>query len=105
MKAEAHIKKLLDEATTIALAELEKRVRTVLRAGAKGRNPARSFCMAMGAASFYDKDGEPLTADFDQKWRWADPTYNFLSEFDDALHLTGCPMRIDGPDEPVQEGW
>lgn len=105
MKAETRINQLLDEATAIALAELEKRVRTVLRAGAKGRNPARGFTMCMGTAFFWDKDRDPLDDRGYLKMAWADPTYNLLSEFDDALHLTGCPMRIEGPDEPVRKDW
>lgn len=100
MRAETVINKLLDEATAVALAELEKRVRTALRAGHKGRNPARSFLMGMGDASFYDKNNQPLLADFDQKWAWADPTYRFIQLFDDTLNLTGYEMQIVGPDAP-----
>lgn len=96
---------LLEEAFDIAIAEVEKRVRTALRNGHKGRNPARSFCMAIGSCSFYDRHGEPLTADFGQKWQWSDPTYNFIGKYDEVLHLTGWPMKIEGPDEPVIHNW
>lgn len=105
MKAETAVNNLLTIAKDLALVELEKRVRTVLRAGHKGRNPARSFSMGLGEATFFDKDGQPLWAEFNQTWVWAEPTYRLLELFDDTLGLTNQVMRIDGPDEPVTNKW
>lgn len=72
---------LLDEAYKLVRAELEKRVRAVLRRNRR----AKRFCMAMGSASFYDANG-PL---FEDQVPYAKPVWELLSEYDGQLYLTG----------------
>lgn len=88
---------LIEQATKDALRLIESEARRILRA----RNPARSFCMGMGTASFYDKDGNPMDDDHPA----FESFYAFLYEHNDTLRLTGWPMKIDGPDEPIITDW
>lgn len=88
---------LIEQATKDALRLIESEARRILRA----RNPARSFCMAMGIASFCDKDGHSLSDDHPA----VNSFYEFLYEHNSALRLTGWPMKIDGPDEPTITDW
>ncbi|MCM3352236.1 hypothetical protein M3616_24090, partial [Bacillus velezensis] len=88
---------LIEQATKDALRLIESEARRILRA----RNPARSFCMAMGIATFYDKDKRPLFDDHPA----LDSFYSFLYEHNSALRLTGWPMKIEGPDEPTLTDW
>jgi hypothetical protein len=92
-RVDAHIQAAIAE----VLAEIEKRARTVLR-----NNPAiDSFCMGMGRATFYRKDGEPIMDELS----CMRPLFALIEEYDDDLRLTGTPMKIDGPDEPVITDW
>jgi hypothetical protein len=95
--ASSRIDALIEQATKDALRLIESEVRRILRA----RNPARSFCMAMGIATFYDKDKVPLFDDHPALISF----YEFLYEYHTALRLTGWPMKIDGPDEPTVTDW
>lgn len=93
-----HVDALLDEANRLVRSELEKRVRAVLRRNRR----AKSFCMAMGSACFYDKAGSPL---FDDEVPYAKPVWNLLSEYDGELKLSGEPMKINNCDGPLIKDW
>lgn len=92
--------KLLDQAIELVVVELEKRVRTVLRRGGR----AKSFCMAMGSACFYDKDRSPIDEGYPYP-KWCAPVFELISEFDRYLYLTGIPLRIDGDGKPTRHNW
>ncbi len=86
MKPESKIHSLLVEAHSIAITEVERRARNILRK--HGR--CASFCMAMGTVSFYDRKGFPLYPDEPQ---YLLPLLNFIREFDSELKMTGTPLR------------
>lgn len=48
------------------------------------------FCMAMGSASFHDKNG-PMWDDL----KYLQPFYNYLYRYNDALKTTGDPVKIE----------
>lgn len=85
----------------LLLAEIERLAKAVI-----GSYPrAKSFCMAMGTASFHcewaETDGED-TYECDQYFDPHEIQNDFAIELDkllekwnDKFHLTGCPMRID----------
>lgn len=88
---------LFRQAEALALVHIEKLARAVMK-----RNPrCKRFCMGMGTASFYDKDGEPIWDDTP----YLRPFYRFLDEWDTHYRLTGTPMRIVGHDGVKQTDW
>lgn len=93
-----HVDALLAEANSLVRKELEKRVRAVLRRNRK----AKSFCMAMGSAAFYDSKGNSI---FDEDIPYAKPVWNLIDEYNDQLYLTGDPMRIESCDGPLIKDW
>ena len=95
------IDRFLAQAAKVGRDEVERMARAILA----GRNPAASFCMAMGAASFYDKEGEPLPRMGNETPRWLEPFERFIGEYDQALCLTGNPMRIESPEGPIITDW
>lgn len=97
MKAADMISLLLKDATDLALEEIERRARKIL----KGKNAAATFYMAMGTATFYARDGKHL----DPEVSYLVSFYEFLEEFDDILKLTGEPMRLLSADGPVATDW
>lgn len=93
------ISTMLDDAIKIALKEVERLARKTMK-----RNPSSitCFCMAMGTATFYGKDGpgideyQPELAEF----------YDFLDQHNRYLYLTGNSMKIDGKwDAPLKTDW
>jgi hypothetical protein len=96
-KVATAIDALLDQATRHALALIESEARRILRAN----NPAKSFCMAMGGASFYDASGNSLWDDHPAFKSF----YSFLNEYDRMLCLTGTPMKIKSADGPLITEW
>lgn len=106
--AESRLNCLEGQMHRIARAEVERLARQVLRNGLKGRNRAREFVMAMGSAFFVDRNGEVIdnyTSDGLRSAAFCKPLNEFLEQWDSMLHLTGAPMRIDHPDEPVRTDW
>lgn len=92
------VDELLDQAYKLVRQELEKRVRAVLRQNRR----AKSFCMAMGSASFNDRNGTPL---FEDEAPYAKPVWDLLDEYNDTFKLTGDPMRIEASAAPVVTDW
>lgn len=88
------------EATEVVIQEIEVRVRRIL--AKNGR--AKSFTMAMGMATFWDRDGESIDLDAPYP-KWAESLMSLIDEFDGRLKVTGCPLRIDGHGEPVKYDW
>lgn len=88
---------LLARAIDHGKALIESEARRILR----GDNPAKSFCMGMGTASFYDRNGNPL----DDNHPAFQSFYAFLYEYNCYLYLTGIPVKIDGPDAPTLTDW
>lgn len=96
------IDRFLAQASKVGRDEIERMARAILA----GRNPATSFCMAMGGAAFYDKKGEPLDSFAGGHTpRWLARFEEFIEEYDQALRLTGNPMKIDGAEAPVITDW
>ncbi len=97
-KIDVQIDNLIEKADQLALAEVERLARKIMR-----RNPKSitCFCMAMGYATFYDKNGS--LDDNDHRTRELD---DFIGTWDRILHLTGTPMKIEGKwDSPVITDW
>jgi len=97
MNARKHIEALLDAAAELAVEEVERLARDVMR---KHKRCA-SFCMAMGTACFYDKHGTPI----DDETKYLKAFDDFVNEFDRELHITGAPMKIVGADGIKQSDW
>lgn len=83
-----------DKARNLALAEVERRARNIMR-----RHPTlKSFILAMGTASFYDADGPVMEEDK----KYLKSFYSFLYDWDEYLKLTGEGFRIAGPFEEIE---
>jgi len=91
------VENLINQATDHAMVLVENEARKVLRS----KNAATSFCMGMGTAAFYDKDNTPL----DDDRLCFKNFYSVLHEFNDRLHLTGNPVRIDSADADIKYNW
>lgn len=89
---------LLAKAEDLALQEIEKRARRVMREHPR----CASFMMCMGSADFIDKNGEFISVDTKYLWK---KFYSFLYEYDTSLHLSGCPMKIIGHDGKRLTDW
>lgn len=102
----ARIDKALAKATQNALEEIEKEARKAIDASPE---KVKSFCMAMGTASFNvvwveDWDGEPMPRDEDihpsefPKYGHTNAhalnIAKLLDEYNGMLRLTGYPMMI-----------
>jgi len=92
---------LIDQAHEIAVKDIERRARAIMRQHPR----CKSFCMAMGAASFYDAQGEPIGD-------WGPLPYpEYLRGFNRALdeynliNVTGVPMKIKGHDGVLEKEW
>lgn len=101
MTTNARLRQILDTnlelCTRMALKEVERLARRTMERNGR----CVSFCMAMGSASFHDKDGEPI----DNGQKYLEPFYNFLYAYNDQLYLTGIPMKIEGHDGEVITEW
>lgn len=103
MRVENRIRALLDEAHDIAIAEIERRARQIM----KQHKRCAAFCMGMGIATFYDRSGDSIGEDWGPRQY---PQYlikfmRFIDEFDGELHLTGTPMKIVGHDGVMRHDW
>ncbi len=100
--AKKQIDNLLNEANKIAMKEVERLARKVM----KERPNLKTFCMAMGGICFYDKDG-PLRRMDNQPYTrtYLKPIESFVEEFDYALKLTGQGLRLDSHAGPVITDW
>ncbi len=87
----------LDEAHKVASREVERLARKIL----KQNRELSGFCMAMGSATFYDQDRQPLWAG-DPRVRELD---TFIDAWDRSLRLTGEPMKINTWDGPIIRNW
>jgi hypothetical protein len=96
MKIERQIEQLVEIASQIALAEIERIARKVLR---KHKSRLTEFVMAMGSATFTHKDGTNVGTNEWESFAGMRPLDKLLDEWDETLHLTGTPMRFtaDGP--------
>jgi type II secretory pathway pseudopilin PulG len=103
-KARAQIDAALESARTVALAEVERLARAVLRNRSSG---AKIFVMCMGSATFYHADGRVLDIENEhgRVRRWARPIYTFLDDYGDTFGLWGEPLRLDSADAEVRTDW
>jgi hypothetical protein len=100
------VDKSLARAFKLAITEIEKEAKAAIKTSPE---TVKSFCMAMGAASFKvvwieDWDGEPMPrdenispgkfAEYGHKNPHADNVAKLLDEYDSMLRLTGWPMLI-----------
>lgn len=84
-------------AVELALAEVERRARKVMR-----EHPAMvEFVMVMGGWSFKGRDGQSYCA---EDKGYLQPLEDFISEWDQYLKLTGTPMRFTAIG-PVRTQW
>lgn len=90
------IRKDYDAVVTLALQEVEDRARRILRR----HPPLTDFVMAMGTAFFLTTDGSTLDP---HERAYMRPLADFLVEWDDFLHLTGCPMRFTAEGDRVTD--
>lgn len=80
------VDKLLNEAESLVLAEIEKRVTKILLSP---KNHAVAFVMAMGGACFYD--GE---IGLDER-AYMEPVYKLFEMYDHVFKLSGIGWRWD----------
>jgi hypothetical protein len=92
------VERLFDKAHELALAEVERRARKIL----KDHPTAKTFCMSMGSASFYDKAGEPMFID---DFKYLKYFYDFLEQFDDRLYLSGRALKLTSYNGPKTTDW
>lgn len=89
MSPAKQIDKLLEQATEIALAEIERRAKKLILQG-----KADEFLMGNGTLCFYRK-GEPVRGrDGWSSPKWQQPFNDFVAKYDECLHLTGCPLTV-----------
>lgn len=91
MKATMTIEQYYRAACSLALAEVERRARRILKAN----RSIHEFVMSMGLYKFKDKHGNDIE---DRRTR---PVDDFIAEWDDYLKLTGESLRFTahGPRE------
>lgn len=77
---------LLNEAESLVLAEIEKRVTKILLSP---KNRAVSFVMAMGGYSFYDIYGSL------DDCKYMEPVFTLFEEYDHVFKLSGIGWRWD----------
>jgi hypothetical protein len=77
----------LDKAHALAFAELERRARRILET----HRSLNGFVCCMGSAFFVGPHG-PVDID---SLAYLKPVRDLLDAFDNELHLTGTPVRID----------
>lgn len=75
---------LLQEAESLVMAEIEKRVTKILL---NPKNRAVAFVMAMGGACFYDQE---IGLD---ETKYQQPVYDLIEKYDNAFKLTGSGWR------------
>ena len=93
----AQLDAMLDKAHGLIMALIESEARRILRA----RNPAQSFCMGMGTATFYDREGRVMDDDHPA----LNSFYAFVYEYNSAFRFTGAPLKIDSADAPALTDW
>ncbi len=86
------VDKLLQEAESLVLAEIEKRVTKILLSP---KNPAISFVMAMGGYAFYSKYYSLDDREYMQ------PVFKLFDEYDEIFKLSGIGWRWDVVDGEV----
>ena len=98
MTTAKEVRRLLVQAEALAFAEVVKRARGLMEA----HKHITGFCIGMGTACFYDKNG-PMDYEI-KKFRGF---YKFLDEFNSELKLTGRPLKLtrkaDGTIETVTD--
>lgn len=114
------INALLDRANAQALRLVEERARQIMREHPE----CTEFVMAMGSATFltiyqfaYDDDPTDFIErrehwSVNDMWTdgcvkrpdWLDPLTEIFDEFDNALHISGTPMRFTAT-SPVTTDW
>lgn len=101
MTTHARLCRILDSnlqlCTDMALIELERLARRTMERNGR----CASFCMAMGMATFHDKNGEPI----EHGPKYLEEFYKFLDAYDSQLYLTGIPMKIEGHDGELIKDW
>ena len=97
MNIDRQIQSHLDAAFNLALAELERRAHKVLAAHPN----LDEFVMAMGGAFFTTNDDQNIGL---EERRYMRPVARFLGDWDDALGLTGQPIRFTATG-PAKTAW
>lgn len=90
MKINDKINLHLQEADRLALAELERIARRILRRNKR----LDEFVMAMGSATFTIKNSREQIGYSWSMPKYAKPLFDFLDEWDRILRLSGTPMRF-----------
>lgn len=94
---DSQIDTLINNATAIALKEVERLARKILK---RNNKSFTGFCMGMGTTSFYDKNG-PVD-DLDPRIKELE---DFVWSWNKFLYLTGTPMKLDSWDGELKTDW
>ncbi len=94
--------KVYDELIVIALTEVERLARKIMRAN----DEIGGFCMAMGSATFYETTHD-LRSDnsIDDSDERVKEMTDFIDEWDNRLHLTGHSIKLNSCDGPLITTW
>lgn len=84
MKTETRIHQLLQQADTLAYAEVKTRATAIMET----HKNLTGFCMAMGGVFFTDTTG-PI-----EERHYTKSLFKFIDMFDHVLKLTGQPLRL-----------
>jgi hypothetical protein len=93
------VSKLEDEASQIGYAEVELLARIIMQQ----HKEITCFCMCMGSASFHEGSGVAGVIDDTDERVTAMTT--FIDKWNDDLHLTGMPLKLDSADGEVITNW
>ena len=94
--------KLVEKISISAYKEIEVKVRSIMRKHSR----CALFCMAMGRAVFYDRNGESIS----REWGFL-PYPEYLKKFDswmekfEDFNVKGMPMKIKGHDGQLITDW
>jgi hypothetical protein len=109
MNAIQRIEALQNKQCGIAYKEVERLARKILK-----KNPElEGFCMAMGGATFYQKEGwhgDENTGEYhdrvvDDKDPRITEMVKFINAVGDMTKVYGLPMKIDRWDDPIITDW
>lgn len=90
------IEKLQSKAAMLAYKFIEEEARKVMR-----KHPTvKSFCMAMGRASFYDASGS-----IDCGRPFVKTFYDKADGLDEMFNIYGSPLKIKGKDGEAEYDW
>lgn len=91
------LSRMMRQASDLDVQHVEELARKIMRK----HKSITGFCLGMGSAAFYDADRHPL----DHSDPRIQEMEDFISDWDRSIHITGHPMKINGPDGEKITDW